>query len=240
MKRALILAAILAGVMGSLFVLPANRQTQSALDITIPKGIAGWEAFHEKPSQVELDTLAGDSEFAKARCHRRRSILFEAEGTDVVQLSIVLSGHDLANSIHRPERCMAAQGHYDMQVEPATLELADGKTVPLMRILSKKNWEPKGEGGPRIPCDFVTYYFFVGHEKITAKHLDRNLIDIADRVMKGEAQRWAFVMASTQFDPDAGPDALGLAGREEAKGHIKEMLGALAMTNVNWEQLKDY
>ena len=50
-----------------------------------------------------------------------------------VQASIVLSGHDLNDSIHRPERCLPAQGFKELKLEPRILKTEQGD-VPITRI----------------------------------------------------------------------------------------------------------
>jgi hypothetical protein len=42
----------------------------------------------------------------------------------------------------------------------------------------------------------LSYYWFIGHNDMTASHLTRTGIDLRDRVLYGYNQRWAYVTVS--------------------------------------------
>lgn len=242
MIRSLVLASLLGLVMTSIYMLPPCRQVESAIRLEIPSQLGSWITKTYPPSEKELKILAGDTQFAKARCGLRRyeevSILGPVK-TDVVDLSVVLSGHDLANSIHRPERCMPAQGHRNLRISDAQMELSKGRTLPLTRILSEQDvaYGPP-EKREHVTLNSVTYYLFVGAERITADHTERTLIDITDRVAKGEAQRWAFITASIPYtnDPERNFGA-PLLTLDMADKKIRQLLSELAEHNINWDQI---
>ena len=228
--------------MSLIFVLPEFRQTDSALKMSIPTYMGSWQTESYPPSKAELDTLAADTEFSKAKCGLRRveemSYITGAAPIDIADLSIVLSGHDLANSIHRPERCMQAQGHRDLVTQPSEITLDDGRTVPLMRIISKRDQRIRTSDGEKvITVDYLTYYFFIGHDRVTANHMQRTLMDITDRVAKGEAQRWAYISTTMAFVPS---DERGLGDPPDqamADKKIRQLLKELASNNVNWGRI---
>ena len=74
-----------------------------------------------------------DTRFAKAICLSPREgeidLATGAAIPDRVDLSIVLSGHDLNNSIHRPERCMPAQGHDIGSASNVSIGLPNGRKI---------------------------------------------------------------------------------------------------------------
>ena len=131
--RALILPLLLAATLGSTYLLPrTGAVAQSAINMTLPAMTGAWHLQNIPPSEAEIGTLAKDTEFAKAICLRAREGEYSADGNivpDRADLSVVLSGHDLNNSIHRPERCMPAQGHNILSAKDVTLKLAHGRTI---------------------------------------------------------------------------------------------------------------
>ncbi|MCW1923557.1 EpsI family protein [Luteolibacter arcticus] len=241
MKRGLILLGVLVTGLSAVFLLPDFKTTNSALSLTIPKQMAAWTFTEGEPTKEERDTLAKDTTFAKARCERSRSgstSYFDTGPKDHAQLSIVMSGIDLANSIHRPERCMPAQGHEIYGSATTLVDVRGSKQLPARRLLSVQEIPIDELGKNVIHREAVTYYFFVGSEQITENHTRRTLIDIKDRLMKGEAQRWAYISVTMWFNGDLGdkhPDLLDLAGADRV---ARELLGELAAKNIAWEQVK--
>src|SRR5688572_14530663 len=139
MKRGLILLGVLVAGLSAVFLLPPFKTTDSALSLTIPSQMAAWTFKEGEPTKEERDTLAKDTTFAKATCARPRSgrtSFFDTGPQDHAQLSIVMSGIDLANSIHRPERCMPAQGHEIYSSAIAMVAVPGGKEIPARRLLS--------------------------------------------------------------------------------------------------------
>ena len=45
----------------------------------------------------------------------------------------------------------------------------------------------------RIEVTNLDYYWFIGYKQMTASHLTRTGIDIRDRILHGQNQRWAYV-----------------------------------------------
>lgn len=243
MKRSILLAATVGLIMAGIYILPPFRQVESAINMTIPTYLGSWQTETYPASQKELNILAGDTKFAKAKCGLRRveemSYITMKAPIDIADLSVVLSGYDLANSIHRPERCMPAQGHRGLISSDSTLELDNGRTLPLTRLLSKQDlsYGPP-EDRQHITLDSITYYFFVGAEHITADHTERTLIDIYDRVARGEAQKWAFISASMTFRNDPEREMGSMPNLEMADKKIRQLLKELAENNIDWDRIE--
>jgi hypothetical protein len=243
MKRGLILLGVLVAGLSAVLLLPDFKTTHSALSLAIPKQLAAWTFEEGVPTKAERDTLAKDTKFAKAGCFRSRSgsvSFFDTGPRDYAQLSIVMSGMDLANSIHRPERCMPAQGHKIYGSETAMVDVpGEGdKKVSARRLLSVQEIQKDRSSKEVVLRDSVTYYFFVGSEQITENHTHRTLIDIKDRLVKGEAQSWAYITVTMWFNGAHGnphPDFLDLAGADRV---VRELLGELAAKNIAWQQVK--
>jgi len=242
MIRSLSLAFILGLIMTGIYFFPPFQQVESAIDMRIPTYLGSWQTESYPASEKELSTLANDTKFAKAKCGLRRveemSYITGKAPIDLADLSVVLSGYDLANSIHRPERCMPAQGHTDLIASGAELELSNGKTIPLTRILSKQNFMyGPVDARKSTSVDSLTYYFFVGAERITADHTSRTLIDIFDRIAKGEAQKWAFISASMPYRDNADREFGDPPTLEMADKKIRQLIEELAERNIDWSRV---
>lgn len=241
MTKALILTGVIAATMATIFMLPAFKQVDSALQTDVPEFLGSWRTRSYPPSQKELDILAGDTEFSKAKCGLPRleetSYIDGTSPMDIADLSVVLSGHDLANSIHRPERCMPAQGHEGLITSSAELTLGNGRTIPLTRILSRQHLS-YGEPDDRqfVTRKSITYYFFVGHDRITADHTERTVLDIVDRVAKGTAQRWAYVSATMAYTDKKERGYGDLPSLEMADEKLRLLLEQLAEENIDWSR----
>ncbi len=133
-------------------------------------------------SQGEKDSLGPDTQFV-------RKLYTDGKG-DQIFVSLVFSGPDMSTSIHRPERCLPAQGWTVVNKEVATIPLANGSLQAT--TVAKPSRLPAGERAP-INVYSLDYYWFVGHDVQTPSHLKRGWIDIRDRVLKGENQQWAYV-----------------------------------------------
>jgi hypothetical protein len=241
MKRSLLLTAFLTICFSAIFFMPKFRVTPSAMNTEIPEEMGDWRMISYQPSDKERKTLAEDTEFSKAHCvtprYEEASLITGEAPHDVADLSIVLSGEDLTNSIHRPERCMEAQGHEINDNQATKLALPNGKTVPARRLLSVQRIKTDDKGG-EITYRMLTYYFFVGHDHITSEHSERNKMDIVDRLMKGEAQHWAYVLVSMPFGEGdevrfGGP----LVSMAAADKKLLSLMGSLSKENIDWKMV---
>lgn len=237
MKRAVVLLVLMTSLLSSAYLLPDFVQTESAISLEIPKSLAGWQCQPVPESKAERDTLAPDTNFSKAFCQREKPGKRSFFQTDVTHqqadISIVLSGYDLANSIHRPERCMPAQGHLIHSSEKRQVEVNGHGVFPVRRLLSTKE---QVKDGRLTTHDCVTYYFFVGHDRIIEDHTRRTLFDVSDRMFKGQAQRWAYVSVSTPYRGSRS-SVEGLPDVAEADLALQQLMSELVAANVAWEQI---
>ncbi len=241
-RKAYILAAILALTLSSIYFLPPFRQAESAMAMEIPETLGIWRTRTYPPSQKEREALAPDTRFSKAMCWRPRpgswDFVTGRSEADVADVSIVLSGYDLANSIHRPERCMPTQGHQIYQSEKSALEVPGHGAIPVRRLLSYKKALIEGTKAETVQ-NALTVYFFVGNQVVTEDHTRRTLIDMADRLTKGEAQRWSYVSVTMLFNNEAQGAARmeGLPTLDEADRLARELLAELVSENLAWKQV---
>lgn len=223
--------------LGMIHVLPkAGETAPSAARMELPGFLGGWELVRQSASDDEIKTLGAETAFSKALCLKSRwgevgpgfSLV-----KDRVDLSIVMSGSDLNTSIHRPERCMPAQGHTITASQRLRIGMDAGQGFEARRLLSVKR--VKGADGAAADYNCVTYYFFVGHDRVTDDHLERTLIDMRDRLVRGMDQRWAYVSATMMYGklPWIGREV----GQDEADAKLRGFLAELAARQIDWTRV---
>lgn len=183
-RRLLVLLLILAAGFSAIFFLPTTARTQPAgIRLALPEFVGKWYGVDQKISERELTMLAGDTEFA-------RKLYTDAAGNTIF-VSIVLSGADLDNSIHRPERCLPAQGWTIADSTQLRIPLESEKKLGVTRLHNVR--QVPLNSGDVVTVYNLNYYWFAGFHHLTASHLERTMFDIQDRVFKGYNQRWAYI-----------------------------------------------
>jgi len=183
-SRLLILQAILACGLGVILVIPRDAGIQPCrVKMELPENLGGMSGKPAAVTQKEHDMLANDTQFCRK---------VYADPYNQVLVSIVLSGNDLDNSIHRPERCLPAQGWtiVDSKLETVDVPEAPAGKLPVMRLHAMQEMSTKGQV---VRVYNLNYYWFVGYSDITASHFEREFIDMKDRLLHGYNQRWAYV-----------------------------------------------
>jgi hypothetical protein len=234
------LPLLMGSALGAVYVLPkAGRTEESAVRMELPGSTGGWSFEKIAASKDEINTLSDDTEFAKAICLKARPGEVNLDGylvPDRIDLSVVLSGHDLNNSIHRPERCMPAQGHTITASEDVRLKTDDGREFEAKRLRSIQTLKDPATGKVAAEFNCITYYFFVGHEQITNDHLERTLIDMKDRLLRGADQRWAYVSASMWYG-----NIPWIKDKEvteaEADDKLRKFITGFSEKQIDWEQV---
>ncbi len=204
-KRLLLLQGVMLLGFSGIFLLPkVTNIAPQGIDLHLPEFVGEWYGEDQQIGALELEILANDTGFARKLYRNGRG--------DEIFVSIVLSGHDLDNSIHRPERCLPAQGWSVADSERVTIsvpELPKGR-LPVTRLYNlRKQPLPNGNF---ITIHNLNFYWFVGYDNLTASHLERTLIDIRDRVMRGYNQRWAYITVASTIT-----DNLDRFGRDETE-----------------------
>ncbi len=204
--RLLVLQISLLAGLGAVTLVPRHPQIlPSAVKLELPALIGAWEGQDQAISEKELAVLAHDTEFA-------RKIYRNAFG-DEIFASIVLSGHDLDNSIHRPERCLPAQGWTIQNAGVTTVPFSTAGKLQRLKVMRLHNMRPvKADNGEMKTIYNLNYYWFVGSKDLTASHLERTMFDIRDRVLFGNNQRWAYITVAATIT-----EGLARFGRSEAE-----------------------
>jgi Protein of unknown function (DUF3485) len=235
------LPILLAGSLSSIYFLPkVGAVAESAVDMELPVRSGSWSLTSIPPSEAEIGTLAPDTRFSKAVCLNERPGEFFDTGDPVrerLDLSIVLSGADINNSIHRPERCMPAQGHSITSDRSDMLKLGNGREFPVKRLLSIQTIQDQRVKDREVYLKFncLTYYFFVGHDRVSNDHLGRTLVDMKDRLVRGMDQRWAYVSISMWYGkvPWIGQEV----PEAEADAKLRAFLADFSERQIDWDQI---
>jgi EpsI family protein len=192
-NRLLILQAILALGLGSVFLIPKKTGIGPAgIALVLPADLGMWTGVDAVVTPLELEGLAPDTGFARR--------LYTDPFGDQVYVSIVLSGGDMANSIHRPERCLSAQGWTVEHSNRVEIPMANGTPLTVTKLSNIREARVKGVDLP-VTIRQLDYYWFIGPRNVTPSTWERTYIDVKDRVLHGENQRWAYVtVVSTVTD----------------------------------------
>ena len=237
-----LLPLFLGGAFSAIYFLPkVGAVAQSAVRMELPATSGDWSLNGQSPSEAEIGTLKSDTQFSKAICLSPRPGEVNADGyrvPDRVDLSIVLSGADINNSIHRPERCMPAQGHNITSSGDRMLKLPNGRQLATKRLVSIQSQRVRSnesrEEYARFNC--LTYYFFVGHDHVTNDHLARTFIDMKDRLVRGMDQRWAYTSVSMWYGKV--PWIEKEVTEAEADAKLQKFLADFAGRQIDWDQIK--
>ena len=160
---------------------------ESMLTNALPEKLNGLDGEELKITKEERDVLADDTTFA-----RKRYKSLTDNSKPPMDISVVFSGKDINNSLHRPEICLRAQGWNFLTEKYIVLEglLPDGSDLPMKKIVC----EQKLEDGSLIKK--VQLYTLFGSEVVVSGHYDRTFEDIKARLLKGTDQQWAYATFS--------------------------------------------
>jgi len=206
-SRLSILLAVLACGLGTVLFIPREAKVQPCrVRMELPDMLGGMMGKPAAVSDAEHALLAEDTEFC-------RKVYDDGFGGQVL-VSIVLSGHDLDNSIHRPERCLRAQGWDPMGSSSLSLAVptAPGGRLPVTRLHNMRQMTVGN--GQVVPVYNLNYYWFIGYSDITASHFEREYIDMKDRLVHGYNQRWAYVTVAATVMKGLVKDG---AGKDEGQ-----------------------
>lgn len=224
-----IAAPLLLGIMLSIMIfIPSNPDLlPSAIspDLPLNHELEGWFGIKEQESEKERSLLADDTKFSKAKYCRTT----QDATTPVVFVSIVYSGQDLNNSIHRPERCLPSQGHLNLVVTDHDINLNNGRELTYRRIDS---YTPAPEKDQQA-TQHIHYYYFIGHDRVCHDHYYRTFYDMWDRVVKGRTQEWAYLQIGTYWGGSTGIE------KEKAEAALDEIMKRISERQIQWERIKN-
>ncbi|MBS0659244.1 MAG: EpsI family protein [Verrucomicrobia bacterium] len=191
-RRLFIVVGICAVGLGAVAVLPHRPGGQPGIRLELPDTVGSWDGKDAEVTQKEREVLGSDVEFA-------RKVYTNTFG-DQIYVSIVLAGFDPTQGIHRPERCLPAQGWSIARSAQGWVRLPNGGAIDTTQLFSARQvTTPKGD---KLTQRSFSYYWFVGAREVTGNHLRRTFIDMRDRVLRGESQRWAYVTVAANVTKD--------------------------------------
>lgn len=189
----MVAAALASGLAQRLDALPVRSDTGVRLaadgrdPVDLPAFVgADWIGRRVPVSAVELSILPPDTGYS------RRVYVALSDPRRQVLVSIVLSGRD-RSSIHRPEICVEGQGWTirDRFVHAFEGVRPDGAALPVS-VLRLERTGPDGR-----PAPMLLAYWFVSSEAVVATHAARLWHGAKDRLLRGRADRWAYVLVQT-------------------------------------------
>ena len=226
-RRLIILQILLAAGFGSLFLLPRQGHSQPAgVTMELPDYIGTWFGVPQEISKGEREELAADTTFA-------RRIYSNGLG-DKILASIVLAGEDPDNSLHRPERCLPAQGWTVMDSKIITIKapsLPNGE-LKVTRLHSQQKF-PDTKGNVHTIYN-LNYYWFIGVSDVTPSPIRRAVLDIRDRIVKGIDERWAYVTVASNIT--ANMQRFGRSEQETdelIQGFIAQLFPTIVKTDIS-------
>lgn len=143
---------------------------------------ADWMGTPIEPTAVEKAILPPDTGYS-AKLYVSRS-----GASRRVLLSIVLSGRD-RTSIHRPELCLVGQG---WSIEGSTRHRFPYPGHPGADFEATVLNVRRGRDGASAPE--LVVYWFVGCDRVVPSQGRRIMADAWNRVFRGRADRWAYVL----------------------------------------------
>jgi hypothetical protein len=153
-----------------------------------------WIGRRVEVSAVEREVLPPDTGYS------RKQYVAVADSRQQVLLSIVLSGRD-RSSIHRPELCLVGQGWTIAESGLHTFKYPGAGGAAFAATLLRVRREVQGPRGKIVVPQLVAYWF-VGGDGVEASHGRRVLRDAVNRVWRGRADRWAYVLMQTDVTDD--------------------------------------
>jgi EpsI family protein len=187
------LLVILAAGLGTGLGMPKQLGYQPVgINLELPDELGKWLGNDEKILEKERQVLGLDTEFS------RKS--YRSFPDDTIRASVVLAGQDMMTGIHRPERCLEAQGWTVTAQGSRQVPMPGGSTLEVRRLHNSKM--VKAQDGRPLKVNHICYYWFVGYTETTSRHTERVWIDSRDRLLKGHVQRWAMVMIASDISRD--------------------------------------
>ena len=212
-KHLLVLLSVLAAGMSVIFLLPKTPNTQPiGIELKLPPLIGNWYGTDAEVTDRERGTLGPETEFSRK--------IYRNDQGDEILVSIVLGGHDMNTSIHRPERCLPSQGWTIVDSSRIAIPLNDPQN-DILKVTRLHNMRMiQDKEGHKFNLYNLNYYWFVGCSDTTASHFTRTYFDLRDRLLRGYNQRWAYVTVAVMLNKNKQSD-------EDADRQIKTFIQEL-------------
>lgn len=217
-SRLSVLLAFVTLGFASVFMLPRTSAMPTGIRPDLPDYVGAWNGTEMEISEKERTGLGEKTGTRIVRKSYRNLAGYE------ITVSIVISGRDMSTSIHRPERCLQAQGWALQDSDQLAMSLPQRGTFPVMQLRATRLTKNADEV---MTQELQTFYWFVGEKDICAGHWSRWAIDNRDRLFRGLSQRWAFILVSAGVPvPQESKDSE--AARKWSQTVMREFIKMLA------------
>lgn len=176
---------------------PLDVKPQAGVVMDLPLFVGDYFGKQGKISDVELDTLPKDTEFARR--------YYTNSAGNQIECSIVLSGAE-QRSIHRPEACLVGQGWTIIDQQDIPVPLLSGHKLVARKLSLERQVTGANDEHTTVRAFYI--YWFVGQGVTTPSHFTRILLSNWDRVVHNRAHRWAYVSVFSLISADLRPDGL--------------------------------
>lgn len=180
-----VLAVVLVGVTVGFCLKAADLNTvaEPGVVMKLPDQVGSFFGKSQDMSEAEKRILPGDTVMVR--------MLYENVSGDQISCSVVLSGGE-KRSIHRPEICLPAQGWSIGGGNIVPIPLKSGRTLEVMNLDLRRQVEVRPNVFRPISSEF--FYWFIGKDRTTPKHMVRIFQTSWDRVFHRINHRWAYVI----------------------------------------------
>jgi hypothetical protein len=209
-----VVAAVALLVVVICWLVPAPQAGgETGVIMELPSSVGPLLAFSQSVSPAELAILPPDTQFARKA--------YGLPGDAPVQritCSIVLSGKE-RRSIHRPERCLPAQGWRIDSSSEVDVPLESGRTLATTALLLERPATLRDGTTVRVRQYFI--YWFVAKDLTTPSQTTRILLTNWLLLTHRVTERWAYVFVAGVVLSDLAP---GQPGPDETLARLKEFI----------------
>ena len=219
-----VLGLTLLTILVCVFVPEAKTGGEAGVVMELPDKIGELYGHEQQVSDVELYILPKDTTFARKT--------YGPAGTENplrILCSIILSGAE-RRSIHRPERCLPAQGWRIDSSHTETVPLASGRHLDVTALLLEKPVVMKD--GSRMMRRQYFLYWFVGKGITTPYQTTRILMTYWDMLVHRINQRWAYVIVAKDITQSWDPNG---ESPEQTLAELKQFIQVAAPTFMKSE-----
>lgn len=166
--------------------------------VLLPESVLNYESQPIPMDPVVSEMLPKDTEFGQR--------FYTAPDGFTIQHMVVLMGSD-RSSIHKPEFCLDGGGwsFFGDETVAIPMERPVPYDLPVRKLLIRSERKNPATG-KMVQVEGVYLFWFVSGDKLTASHNDRMVWMAKDLLLRGELQRWAYVIAFAVCPPgQTGP-----------------------------------
>jgi hypothetical protein len=234
-RRLAVIVLMVAFGLAIVLFLPKSAAQPTGLLLTtdgkpaLPAKVGGWVGTDMDITEKEINTLGVGTQFARKR-------YVSALQHRYLDTTIVLSGRDVANSLHRPERCLDGQGWQIVDSDTIAVPIKDQGAFDVQRLHVRKSVKAP-DGQHWLTVNAYDYYWLIGEHTITASHFGRFFTDNRDRLFRGVDQRWAYVSMLVQIPSVADPviqRKIDTAVDEDSRAFIQALSPSIHAPSVEY------